>query len=541
MPNTDLDHLKLTDFLDAATLQEIQDSFAAVANVQARITDAEGNVLTKPVPSGQFMKRQMAIAAAAEQEGGSGPRKEGAEYIAPIIVGDQRLGTLRMSLEKGRAPKPAAMHFLTLLANAIARLCFQEFQLRQRINELTAVYSVTMMLADARDLETLLSRTVQVVCDVMEAKASSLRLLDAERDQLVIKAAYNLSPQYLNKGTIQFSAAEIDRIALSSRGYEYVRDMASDPRILYPQEAKREGIISMLSVGMRYKGKPIGVLRVYTGSEQTFTPLRIDLMKSLAAQAAAAIENARLLAESIQAQALEKQVQMAAAVQHRLIPQTAPKVPGLDVATAYVPCYELGGDFLDLIPLPDNNLGLAVADVSGKGIPASLTMASVRAALRSQVDNVYYLYEVVRRINVMVHRDVKLGEFVTLFYGVLDARTRRLTYCNAGHPPGMILREGKIIELGSENLVLGVDPEENYQQRVIDLRVDDILLLYTDGLTDAMNFQQQIFGRLRLIESFTKGGATAEAVAQNILWDMRKFAGMTRRTDDVTIIVVKVG
>jgi sigma-B regulation protein RsbU (phosphoserine phosphatase) len=263
-------------------------------------------------------------------------------------------------------------------------------------------------------------------------------------------------------------------------------------------------------------------------------------MKAIAAQAAAAIENARLLEESIQVQALERQVQMAAQVQQRMIPQKPPSMQGVDLAAVYVPCYELGGDFYDFIPLPYDNVGLVVADVSGKGVPASLTMAAVRAALRAQVDNVYYLYEVVRRINLMVNRDNTIGEFVTLFYGVLDTRNRRFTYCNAGHPPGLILRDGQIIELGSDNMVLGINPDEQYTQSLVDLRVGDALLLHTDGLSDAMNFQRQTFGRQRVIDAFRQGGASAEDIAQNILWSMRRFAGLTPRTDDVTMIVVKI-
>jgi sigma-B regulation protein RsbU (phosphoserine phosphatase) len=337
------------------------------------------------------------------------------------------------------------------------------------------------------------------------------------------------------------STAGIDRIALSAQGAEYVANMTTDPRVQYPQESKREGVVSMLSVGMRYKGKPIGVLRVYTEKEQAFSQLKIDLLKAVAAQAAAAIENARLLAESIAAEALEKQVQMAAEVQKRMIPDKPPELPGVQLSCVYVPCFELGGDFYDTIPLADDNVGLVVADVSGKGIPASLTMAAVRAALRAQVDNVYYLYEVIRRINLMMYRDTKPSEFVTLFYGVLDARAKRLTYCNAGHPPAMILRQGKIIELTGENMVLGVDPNEVYKQSFFDLQDGDFLMLYTDGLTDAMNFANETFGHQRILNAFAKGGDSAEAVTQNILWEMRKFVGMNKRTDDVTMVVAKIG
>jgi len=570
MPAFDPDHLKLTDFMDLPTLQEIQDSFAAVANVKTTITDAEGKLLTQQTPTSDFLKRQSAIAEAQKD----GPQREGTEYVAPIIVNNQRLGTIRMAaggaaapvdearlaalseklnvelkqlkqavsqLTRNRAAKPAAIQFLFLLANAIARLCYQEFQLRQRINELTAVYNVTTMLADARDLEMVLQLTVRVVCEVMETKAASLRLIDYDRDELVIKAVYNLSPEYINKGPIRLSQAKIDHQALASKGYSYVRNMATDERVLYPQEAKREGIVSMLSVGLRYKGKEIGVLRVYTAQEQTFTQFQIDLLKAVAAQAAAAIENARLVQETLQSEALERQVQMAAEVQHRMIPAKAPAIPGIDLAAVYVPCYELGGDFYDFIELPYNNLGMVIADVSGKGVPASLTMAAVRAALRAQVDNVYYLYEVLRRINLMMLRDSTPGEFVTLFYGVLDGRNRRLTYCNAGHPPGLILREGKIIELGSDNMVLGVDPNELYTQSLVDMRSGDTLLLYTDGLMDAMNFEQERFGRQRIVEVFSQGGPSAEAIIDSILWAMRKFTGLAKPTDDVTMIVAKVG
>jgi sigma-B regulation protein RsbU (phosphoserine phosphatase) len=578
MAELDSEHLRLTDFMDLPTLQEIQDSFAAVANVKATITDADGNLLTQPTPTKEFLRRQKALAESEEaspEPTPEGPQRSGGEYVAPIIVNNQRLGTIRMAangtlagiddaklqtlatrtgvdlkqlrtlaqqLLRARQSKPAAIQFLFLLANAIARLCFQEYQLRQRINELTAVYNVTMMLAEARDLTRVLQKTVEVVCDVMECKASSIRLVDVERDELVIKAVHNLSPGYLAKGAIRLSTAEIDRVALSSRGFEYVRDMRTDPRVQYPTESAREGHVSMLSAGMRYKGKAIGVLRVYTDQERVFTQFQIDLLKAIAAQAAAAIENARLLAETIEAEQLEKQVQMAASVQQRMIPSEPPKVPGIDLSAAYVPCYTLGGDFYDFIPLPDDNIGLVVADVSGKGVPASLIMASVRAALRATVDNVYYLYEVMRRVNQMLFRDTKPEEFVTLFYGVLDARNRRLTYCNAGHPPGLLLRNDQILELGSENLVLGVNPEEQYTQSLLQLQEHDVLLLYTDGLLDSQNPKGERYGRPRLAETFRAADkSSADLVTQHILWDVRKFVGLQRPTDDITMIAAKVG
>ena len=570
--------LKLTDFLDLATLQEIQDGFAAVANMRAVITDAEGNLLTQRTPTKGFLRRQLAIAQAEASRGsGEGPQRQGREYVAPIIVNHQRLGTIRMSagsglttgadavddaklaalseklglnhkqvrsllttLTRNRSTRPAAIQFLFLLANAIARLCYQEYQLRQRVAELTAVGNVATMLSEARDLNQVLQKTVQLVCDVMGTRAASIRLIDRENDELVTKAVCNLSEKYLNKGPIRLSKATIDQVALSARGYEYVREMARDPRVQYPGEAEREGIVSLLSVGMRHHGEPVGALRVYTAHEQEFSPLQINLLKAIAAQAAAAIESARLTEEALEAERLERQVRMAAEVQQRMLPQRAPSFPGIELASAYVPTHELGGDFYDFITLPDDNLGLVIADVSGKGVPASLIMASVRAALRAQVDNLYYLYEVMHRLNLMLHRDTRSAEFVTLFYGVIDASNGRLTYCNAGHPPPLLLRDGQVTELETDNMVLGINPEEQYEQSILDLRVGDVLLLYTDGLPDAMNFEGETFGKERVKQALQSSSGSADVIAQNVLWHMRRFAGLTKRTDDVTMVVVRM-
>jgi serine phosphatase RsbU (regulator of sigma subunit) len=463
------------------------------------------------------------------------------ELSKKLGIDAQQLKAAAAVLLNQSGSRPAAIQFLYLLANAIARLCYQEYQLHQRINELSGVYSVTAILSESRDLRRMLQRTAQIVAEVMGVKASSIRLISREDDELVTSAVYNLSDEYMNKGPMLLSRAIVDRTALSSKGYEYVANMANDPRVLFPQEAVREGIVSTLAVGMRYKGKPVGVLRVYTAQQQTFPQQRIDLMKAIAAQAAAAIENTRLVTETQQAEALEKQVRMAADVQQRMLPHEPPILPNVELASVYVPCYELGGDFYDFIPLPDDNVGLVVADVSGKGVPASLIMASVRAFLRAEVDNVYYLYEIMRRINLMLCRDTKPSEFVTCFYGVLNTRTRRLTYCNAGHPPALLLRGQTLIELQGENTVLGVDPDEDWKQSIVDLKKDDLLLMHTDGLPDAMNFQKETFGRHRVLEAFRKGGhKTADLAVQNLLWEMRRFVGLTKRSDDVTMIAARM-
>jgi sigma-B regulation protein RsbU (phosphoserine phosphatase) len=562
---------KLTSFMDVATLQEIQDSFAAVANVKATITDADGSVLTHADPTREFVERQNAIARAEEEIPEAS--KQGREYRAPILVQGKKLGTIRMTI--GTSPavdeamatrlaekfgleskairhiartlaadptaRAAAVQFVTMIANTVARLCFKEFELRQRVNELTTLYDVTMMLSEPRDLQKLLDRTVRAVCDVMDCKAASIRLLDVERNELVVRAVHNLSQQYLAKGPVWVGKNDLSSMAWSPRGYEYVEDMATDPRVQYPEEAKQEHIVSMLSIGMRYRGRPIGVLRMYTQQRRIFEQIEIDTLKAIAAQASAAIEHARLIEERLQTEAIERQIKMAAEVQQRMLPSAAPTLPGAELAYSYVPCFELAGDFFDFIELPDGNIGLVIGDVSGKGIPASLIMASVRAALRAQVDNVYYLYEVIRRLNVMLYRDTKPTEFVTLLYGVFDTKSRRFTYCNAGHPAGILIRDGVVTEMPSDNMVLGIDPEQEYRQNFCDLGSGDTILLYSDGLPDAMNFERQPYGKERAIAAFQAvAGSPAQTVADSILWDVRRFVGLSNRSDDLTMMVMRI-
>jgi serine phosphatase RsbU (regulator of sigma subunit) len=299
--------------------------------------------------------------------------------------------------------------------------------------------------------------------------------------------------------------------------------------------------VSSLVVGLMYKDRPIGVLRVYTDEPHVFSEFEIKLLQSIASQAAVAIENARLQEEAMEKDRLERQVQIAAEVQRRMMPAKAPKFPGLDIAALYVPCFELGGDFYDFIALGDHSVGITVADVVGKGLPASLLMASVRASMRAQADNVYDLDEIVARVNKSMSVDMRSNEFITLWYGVLDYKNKQLTYSSAGHEPAILLRDGQLRDLAVGGMVIGVDPEQRYDKEVVQLQKGDILWIYTDGVPDAMNYTGEKFGKARMREGLLKyQKESAEQICRQMLWETRRFVGLNRRTDDTTIVVIKV-
>ena len=562
--------VRLTEFLDLVTLQDIQDSIAMVAQVKASILDNNGHPLTQTTVSDRFSSRSAAIAAARKQKGDSNLDQP---FSAPIMVNDVKLGTIIMEPAKaapikasqvtrlakklnvpaehvrtlieamnedGMSQRTASVQFLYLLANALSRLCSQEMQLRQRIQELTALFNISAMLTGTRGLQQILDRITRGVADALRVKSCSVRLLDEHRDELVIKSVYGLSEHYLKKGPVTIGMSPIDRVALAGK-MVYIADMAKDERVIYPEEARSEGIVSSLVVGMIFKDRPIGVLRVYTAQEHVFSEFETKLLQSIASQAAVAIENARLQEESIEMDRLEQQVQIAAEVQRRMMPRQPPKIGRLDIAALYVPCFELGGDFYDFIPLGDHSLGLTVADVVGKGLPASLLMASIRAAMRAQADNVYDLDEIITRVNKSMSLDMRSNEFITLWYGVLDYKSLQLTYSSAGHEPALLIRDGKMRELNVGGMVIGVDPDQKYDKDVVQLQKGDVLWIYTDGVPDAMNYAGEKFGKPRMREALLKYlHEPAEQICRQMLWETRRFVGLNRRTDDTTIVVVKV-
>ena len=209
----------------------------------------------------------------------------------------------------------------------------------------------------------------------------------------------------------------------------------------------------------------------------------------------------------------------------------------------YVPCFELGGDFYDFIRLGEENLGLAVCDVVGKGVRASLLMASVRASLRAHASNVYELSQVIGQVNADLCADTEINDFATLFYGVVDTATKRFTYVNAGHVPPLLVRDRQARRLTTGGRILGIDPDYAWRHEVFQLQRGDVLLCYTDGLTDAMNFEDESFGAQRVEQAILTAAQTdcdAGGLVKHVLWEMRKFAGLQTRIDDLTMVAVRV-
>jgi sigma-B regulation protein RsbU (phosphoserine phosphatase) len=266
-----------------------------------------------------------------------------------------------------------------------------------------------------------------------------------------------------------------------------------------------------------------------------------DLLRAVAAQAAVAIANARLLKEHMRAAETERQLALAGDVQGRMVRAQPPPHPAVEATLIFEPTSHLAGDFCDFLTLGDGRLAAVVGDVSGKGVPASLLMASVRGALRAHARSCQHLGEILTRLNEHVCLETATSEFVTLMLVAVDDAGRRLHYCNAGHEPLLLLRGGQVQMAAEGGLVLGLRPDETYQPSALELQPDDFLLLYTDGVIEAMNFEEQLFGRERLFQALASyGHMPPDQALRNILWDVRRFVGLADQSDDLTMVGLRV-
>jgi len=584
---------RLLDLIDLATLQAIQDGFARLTGMAASIRDEDGRLVTQPSCSHRFCDlvggrlhdnedcrvSNYAAAAAAAAEGRDSPIKYVChaglvQFAAAIRLEDRVLGTIvlgdlpqhaltadevrdlarRYGLDEADLASAAAdlrpcpdeqvrgaISFLQLLANTLARLCYQQAVLRERIDELTFLAETSRLLSSTLDPGAVLDNIVRTMAEVMQVKACSLRLLNPSGEELLVKAAHGLSPSYLRKGPVLVAENVHDREALAGK-IIHTADMQTDPHVRYRAEARREGLVSSLSVGLLAKGKPLGTLHIYTAEPHTFTAEEVRLFRSVADQAALTIDNAQLVEELVGARQQQRELALAEAVQKRLLPARAPAIPGYDCCGLTVPSQAVGGDFHDWIQLPGGNWGIAVGDVAGKGVAGAILMAAVRAALRAQAEHVYELDHIMDRVNRRMVADTEASEFVTLFYGILDSRAGRLTYANAGHEPPVLLRDGRMTRLTAGGPLVGVAEDAVYEFEAVALRPGDTLVAFSDGACDAANFRGERLGKPRLLESIQRHAAcpTAERMVEEIHWDIRRFTGLAPRADDLTLLVVKV-
>jgi sigma-B regulation protein RsbU (phosphoserine phosphatase) len=268
-----------------------------------------------------------------------------------------------------------------------------------------------------------------------------------------------------------------------------------------------------------------------------------------AAQTALALEVARLTTaigrEMAQRERLNRELEIAREVQQHLFPQRLPSVPGLDYCGRCRPAREVGGDYYDFLELPEGRLGIAIGDVSGKGIGAALMMASLEASLRGQASVGRDLAELMKRVNTLVYEASSASHFATFFYAQYDPRDRQLSYVNAGHNPPVVVRKSaaacQVFRLQAGGPVIGLLPNGCYQQGSFPLEPGDLIVLFTDGVSESMNARNEEWGEDRLIElAKTCLGLFASETMTRIMAAAEAFTAGAPQHDDMTLVVLRV-
>ena len=423
------------------------------------------------------------------------------------------------------------------------------------------IYQLSTLVAGEFSLPEVLERLAEAAVKIVDVKACSIRLLDEETNDLKMRSSYGLSEEYQSKGVVSRHDPVI-KAAFAGEAI-VIDDMRLDPRVKYQKEAIKEELVSQLTVVMKFRNQPVGVLRLYSPEPKHFNKADIKLARAVASQCAVAIVNARFYNEAIEGAKMTEQMRLAGLIQRRMIPEDIPQLPGVELAATYIPCFDVGGDLYDFLPLGHHRLAIVIADVIGKGMPAAMMMSWLKGVVRTHTDTFQFALEAprqekarderiaaseafvrqaVQKFNRMSCRECKIGEFITLFYAIIDSKTKTLTYCSCGHEPTVLLRGGQVRDLDTGGLVLGVDRTTSYEIETLSLEDGDCVLFYTDGLIDAVNFDEELWGRERLLAAAQKGVAcSAEHIVKNVLRYRRRFSGLARQIDDTSIIVAKVG
>ncbi|MEJ5350612.1 MAG: PP2C family protein-serine/threonine phosphatase [Melioribacteraceae bacterium] len=268
----------------------------------------------------------------------------------------------------------------------------------------------------------------------------------------------------------------------------------------------------------------------------------VEFIYSLGSLAIISIENARLFKEMIEKQRMERDLETARSIQKNLLPKTIPSLSNLSLAAYNISARIVGGDYYDIVKLDDEKILIAIADVSGKGVPASLLMANLQAFLKSICKQKLPLDEATNLINDLVAENTTMGSFITFFWCLFDNTSKQLTYVNAGHNPPLLLREGKIHKLKKGGMVLGFLPTTiPYISETINLNSGDIIVLFTDGITEAMNKNLDEYSDERLEKLVLENSnLQPEEILEKIKESVNEFIDGAEQSDDITCLVMKV-
>ncbi|PWT94286.1 MAG: hypothetical protein C5B55_02945 [Blastocatellia bacterium] len=450
------------------------------------------------------------------------------EATIALASGDRTTSGLLEAIEGART-KPEHISAATAVAPAAAKS-----------GDLLALISkVGITLLASATLNETLEQIVSLVFEAVPADRCLIMMRDEGAEDLRVAVA-RLRDRVGEVGEIRVSRNVLDEVVIRGKSV-LTSDAQHDPRFA-SGTVVLQGVRSVLAVPLGVAEKVFGI--IYADSpiaEGRFTEDHLKVLTTLASVAAIRVENTRLIEARLDRERLERELALASEIQQRFQPTAPPQVNGYELQGISFPCYEIGGDYYDFIQREDGRLVIALGDVSGKGTAAALLMSSLHAAVHAQSGSHDSLVATISAVNRYLAENIPANRFVTLFYAELDPQSGALAFLNAGHNPPLIVHSaGTVEQLASGGLPLGIKPDADYREGRTMLQPGDVLVIYSDGVTEAVSPSGEEFGPTRLYEVVSRNiDASAAGIRDRIESSLTKFSQGTSAADDITLVIVK--
>jgi sigma-B regulation protein RsbU (phosphoserine phosphatase) len=441
---------------------------------------------------------------------------------------------------------------LALLTNAgaqigiaIERARLYDMLKERRIVEQAALLEFTNRLLSRPKLEDLMETMVQEIQRLLEVDACAA-VLPADAEGFLLFAAsvgWRDDPVVRGRTVLDDGLNSLSH-AMRSQLPVVIEDLEEESVALAELGWYRaEGFRGHAVMPLVYEGKSLGAVMVNARRSHRFGDDDLRLLQLITNQAAVALEAARALQVEERRRRLDEELSFGRTIQLSMLPRACPDIPGWDIQAFYRPARTVGGDFYDFFELPGAaRLGVLVADVADKGVPAALFMALSRTIIRTTALSGRGAAAALERANRLILNDSVSDLFLSAFYGILELETGRFVFANGGHnrPLWYSARTRRVQELQSRGIILGVFDDVKIEERRIQIGPQDVLLLYTDGVTEALDQHGEMFELRRLIDVVMKSAdGSAQAIAQAISEALNRFTGDSEQSDDVTFVVIK--
>ncbi len=481
----------------------------------------------------------------------------GANLWAPLKIRDEFLGVVSLgSFRTQDNLEDWNRELLPVLANQISvAIAYSRLVDKTRAEQfrLFMLSDTATQICKSLDTEAVQEEVVTHAITLLDASAGGLLLINPITQRLEMKSLFALEPEantQLENLSIPLQTDQETSSALTP-----IAQVATQEGETLISNDEVEGLLgrrNLMAVPMRGREETLGVLIVADkegrgGTTPDFTDEDRVLLEAFANQAGVSIENAQLYQEALEGRQLQAEMDEAAKIQQNLIPDTLPDISGYEATGLYFPRGGVGGDYYDCLPDANDTWGLAIADVSGKGMQAALLMATLRAGLHSEVTRKEDLPSMAEALNSLLYASSTSGKFATFFYAQLHPETDQITSINAGHNYPLVIRsEGGCDELEKGGVMLGMFPNDvlseisEFEQETTQLGSGDVVLFYTDGVTETVNTDGELYEeeRLEAVAQRVKN-ESADQICQAIYDDVMAFQGEAEQFDDLTLMVLK--